>query len=190
MAMRLQELHPSLVHFPIALLPTTIVADMVGRMRGDPVLLEIGRRGIKLVAASAVLTGLTGVIAQEEVRATGKAHDLLVTHRTLNVALTLTAIMMARHRARRRRPSLRYLLLGMAGAGVMSYSAYLGGKMVYEHGVGVVAAGGTEPGLPPEVRPDNLAEVAQHSAGDIGRGLRHAAEDMMHGDVVPALTGG
>lgn len=30
MVMRLHEIHPSLVHFPIALLPTAIASDLVG----------------------------------------------------------------------------------------------------------------------------------------------------------------
>jgi uncharacterized membrane protein len=43
MAMRLQELHPSIVHFPIALLPTALAADALGPLSGSETLMEMGR---------------------------------------------------------------------------------------------------------------------------------------------------
>ena len=87
MSMRLQELHPALVHYPIAPLPVALAADALGRATGSEVLLEIGKRGMALAAGSAAISAVAGLIAQETVRTDEVSHDLLVTHRTLNVGL-------------------------------------------------------------------------------------------------------
>ena len=87
MAVGLQEMHPAMVHFPIALLPLSLGADALGRVTGDYALLEMGRRTMPLAAAGAVTAAVFGLIAQEAVHAEGQAHDLLVTHRTLNAGL-------------------------------------------------------------------------------------------------------
>ena len=44
MAIRLQEMHPALVHLPIALLPLAVGADVVGRMTDNEGLLSFGRK--------------------------------------------------------------------------------------------------------------------------------------------------
>jgi uncharacterized membrane protein len=190
MAMRLQELHPALVHFPIALLPTVLAADALGEVTGSETLRQVGKKGMALAAASTVISALAGLVAQEEVKAEGHAHDLLVTHRNLNLGLTALSLAMAASRAKRRRPGLGYLLLGAAGLGVMNYTAYLGGHMVYEHGVGVKAAGGLREGHVPELRPSDAGEVLDRVAHGVPHGARHAAEGLAKGEVAPALTRG
>lgn len=187
MAMRLQELHPALVHFPITLLPVAVGADALGKLTGSPSLLRMGKLGIALAAGSAVVSAVAGLIAQEEVKAEGAAHDLLVTHRNLNIGVVGVALLMARHRARQRRPSLGYLATGAAGIGLMSYTAYLGGHMVYEYGVGVVAADGTD-GRPPELHPADAREVTDASIQDLKTGARHVVADFASGKIVPWLS--
>jgi uncharacterized membrane protein len=188
MAMRLHELHPSLVHFPIALLPTSVVADLLGRVTGDQRLHDVGRLTMPLAAAGAALAGIAGFIAQEEVVAEDEAHPALVTHRTLNVGLLGSLVGMAWHRVRRERPGWGYLAAGIAGVSVLGYSAYLGGHMVYEHGVGVRAAGGIDEGAAPEIHPRDAQRLAAKAAADAAHGLRHAAHHLAEGDVVPTLT--
>lgn len=190
MAMRLQELHPALVHFPIALLPTALAADAVGRFADNPQLSEIGRRLMPFAAGSTVLAGLAGLIAQEaSVVPDGPAHDQLTTHRNLNLGLIGLATLLAVRRSGRRRASRGYLVAGFAGLGAMMYSASLGGKLVYEHGLGVEPAGGLHEDQAPELRPDNLGEVARLAATQIEHGARHAWEHLREGEFAPTLTG-
>ena len=186
MAMRLQEVHPSLVHYPLAFLPVAVVADTLGYLSRNRRLLQAGRWATLLAAASAAVAGTTGLIAQEEVAAEDKARDMLVTHRTLNVALTLATAMLAAWRWRRRTPSPLSLAVGAVGLGVMSYSAYLGGKMVYEHGVGVLPALGVKPGRGMMVGPEALDEAA----AEIQDGVEHAAADAARGEFLPHVTNG
>src|SRR5690349_21106828 len=95
MPMRLQELHPSIVHFPIAFLPIAIGADLLGRLTGSRSLLNLGKAAIGVAAAGAATAATTGLIAQQEVNADGQALDMLITHRNLNLAATVVATAMA-----------------------------------------------------------------------------------------------
>lgn len=188
MAMRLQEVHPSLVHYPLALLPTTLACDAIGKVTGSRTLLNIGRYGMAVTAGSIALAGVFGLIAQQEVKARGAAGAMLTTHRNLNLTLLGMASAMAVSRIRRKKPTLRYLAVGFAGLGAALYSAYLGGKMVYEHGVGVAAAGGLKEGHAPEIKPSTLDEVARHAADDVRDGLELAAKNLATGPYIPAIT--
>jgi uncharacterized membrane protein len=188
MAMRLQELHPALVHFPISLLPTTLAIDAAGRVTGDATLLEIGRRGIVFAAGSAAVSAIAGLLAQEASHFDEDTRDILITHRNLNLGLIGLTGWMAVRRLRRERPGIGYLLAGMAGIAVMTYSAYLGGHMVYERGVGVSRADGLREEEAPPLLPSTAGEVLNASARHVVQGVRHAAEDLAHGELVPWLT--
>ena len=187
MPMRLQEIHPALVHFPIALLPVSLGADVLGRATGDRSLLDVGKWGMALTAGSAAIAGFFGFVAQEEVETEGESHDILVTHRTLNVAFVGLSAALAARRLTVERPSLPYLAASLSGLGTLLYSAYLGGRMVYEHGVGVVKAGGVRDGEAPELAAGLAGEIARRAAEDAVHGLRHGAEHAAEGDLVPAL---
>lgn len=187
MAMRLQEVHPSVVHFPIALLPVALGADALGRLTRSRSLLQVGKWGMALTAGTAALAGFTGLVAQEEVEAKGPANDLLVTHRSLNVGFLGLATTMAVWRFQCPRPGLRYLAVGLAGLATVTYSAYLGGKMVYEHGVGVKAAGGIREGHAPELFPGRAGEWSRHAVAEAKEAVRHAAGDVAQGRVAPAF---
>jgi uncharacterized membrane protein len=181
--MRIQEVHPAAVHFPIALFPTAVAFDGLGLLTGDRSLMDTGRRLIPLAAAGAAVAGAAGLAAQGAVRAKGPAHPHLVTHRTLNVGLTVLLAALAVDRTRRERPSAGYL----AGIAVMAYSTYLGGKMVYGHGVGVEAAGGVREDAAPELRRGNFGQAAHSGAANAAHALRHAAEHAARGEVAPDL---
>lgn len=187
MPVRLQELHPSLVHFPIALLPAAIGADLLARLTGSERLADLGRVLMPLAAASAVVSAAAGLVAQEEVVAEGAAADLLATHRTLNLSLTTVGTAMAAYRVGRERVGAGYLAVGLAGLGALSYSAYLGGKMVYEHGVGVKPADGLRDGDSPALAPGELGLAARQAAHDLERAIPHAIDDARAGRLVPAL---
>lgn len=189
MAVRLSELHPSLVHFPIALLPVAIGADAVGRVTGRRDLLAVGRVGIVLAAASTALAGVFGFIAQEEVDIDERAHPVLATHRTLNIAALGLVTALAVRRVAKKRPSAAYLLAGAATVAAVTFSGYLGGKLVYAHGAGVAKANGIY-GPDPEILPRAERGAARTALADLVHGVEHTARDMAKGTLVPALRGG
>lgn len=187
MPIGLQEMHPAMVHFPIAFLPLSLGADALGRLTGDYALMEMGRRTMPLAAASAMSAAVFGLIAQQAVHAEGQAHDLLVTHRTLNAGLVGVTAALAARRLRSSKPGLGYLAVGLAALGAMGYSAYLGGRMSYEHGVGVKPAGGLNEARGPEVEPENVGESARIAAGNLAQGARGAARESVQGELAPVF---
>lgn len=186
MAMHLQELHPSSVHYPIALLPLSIAADAIGVITDNRALLEVGRVTMPIAAVSAAVAGVLGLIAQEVVDTDDEGMEMLITHRTLNLGLLGAAAAMAVHRVGRKRPGPGYLVAGAAGIGAMIYSAYLGGQMVYDRGVGVRKAGGLREKAAPPVR--HVREATVQSARHVASGARHLAEETLAGELVPTLT--
>ena len=189
MAMKLQEVHPSLVHFPLALLPLSVGADLLGRLTGSEALLDIGRRTMPLAAGSAVVAGVAGLMAQTEVEADGEALEMLKTHRTLNLGLVTVASAMAAYRSGRERPSVGYLAMGLVGLATMAYSAYLGGAMVYHEGVGVEAADGVrrQPAVP-ELTREQAKRALQSAGSDLAEGIKVTVQESAKGDLLPSLT--
>jgi len=168
------------------LLPVSVGADLLGRVAGRPSLTQLGGQLMPPATASMALSALAGAVAQGAVRADGHARDMLVTHRTLNVGLFAAALVMTVVRARRR-PGPLYLLAGVAAAAGMSYSAYLGGKMVYQHGVDIDAAGGVRDGASPEITASRIAHATRVAAADAAHALADAARDARDGRVAPVL---
>ena len=173
MAIRTHEVHPAIVHFPITLLPVAVGADLIGRATGSRTLGEVGRWAMPLTAATAALSAVTGLVAQEEV----------------NLAFIGLSALLAAWRWKSSRPSASYLTLGLASLGAVSYSAYLGAKMVYEYGVGVDAAHGLRrPEGAPEIAPGNFAEAARSALEDVERGIPHVVDAIREGEIVPEIT--
>lgn len=185
MAMGLQEVHPSMVHMPLALAPLSIGADLAGYATDDPSLTAMGRATIGLAAAAAAVAAVTGLIAQEEVRAEGLAHERLITHRNLNLVGGVALAGMAVWR-RDHDPGPGYLALGVGLLGTMFYTAYLGGKMVYDHGVGVKAAGGVRPDVP-ELAWGRSGRAARAALRDVRDGARTIYDETREGEMAPVL---
>lgn len=186
MAMRLSEMHPALVHFPLALLPMAVGTDAIGAMTRNRKLYEVGRWSIVGATVAAAVAGVFGLIAQEEVDVDEEGRKLLKTHRSLNLGLLGALAAMSIVRARRREPRVGYLIAGFGALTVAIFSAYLGGKLVYDHGAGVVRARGLG-GADEELTLRNTVRAASQAAKDLGRGVKHTAQDMKKGDIVPAL---
>jgi uncharacterized membrane protein len=137
MKMLLHELHPAVVHAPLALLPTATAADLIAVMTGDRAWAKIGRRLWVVGTASALFSGLAGLAASQEVKLEEpRARDMVFLHGLGNAFITLGAVGVTLWRLRRP-PSLGQGLLGLMANAAAVYTATLGGKMVYDWGVGV-----------------------------------------------------
>lgn len=186
MSIRIHEVHPTLAHFPLALLPVAFVADLIGRMTGRTGLMEVGRRLMPVAALSGAATAAAGLAAQEAVEV-GDAHDVLVTHRNLNAGLVALIGTLAFLRARKSRPGTGYLLASAGAVAGIAYTAYLGGKMVYQHGVGVAPAKGVRDEASPEIRYGGLQQAARVAAGNASHAAGHAVQHIREGSIAPAL---
>lgn len=188
MAIRIHEVHPSLAHYPLALLPMAFLLDLVGKLTGRAKLMDAGRQLMPVAAVTGAVTAAAGLVAQEAVEP-GDAHSVLVTHRNLNAALLVLVGGLAFARSRKPAPGAGYLLATAGAVLGMTYTAYLGGKMVYRHGVGVRPAGGVREGADPEIRAGQLKESVSTSLDHLAHGARHAAKHLREGSIAPAIRG-
>ena len=186
MALRLHEVHPAIVHFPLALVPTAIALDAIGYAMDKEALMNVGRGLMPIAAASALVSGVFGYVAQGAVNSDERGHELLATHRNINTALVGATGVMAAMRMRRQRPSLGYLLAGLGAVAAMSYTAYLGGKMVYAHRIGVEPEG-VRIEDSPELAPGSMADAAKATVRHASEQMRQSARELSQGEVSPAL---
>ena len=190
MAIRLQEMHPALVHLPIALLPLAVGADVIGSLTKSGAFMSFGQKAIGIAAVGAVGSAVTGLIAGEEVNVEGASEDMLITHRNLNFIATFVAGGMALWRFNHRRPNAAYLGVGAVGVGVLAYTAYLGGKLVYVIGVGVMPAKGVYRSDAPALESGQVGSFIRTAGTDLVHGVQHMAEEVAKGRLIPTLIAG
>jgi uncharacterized membrane protein len=136
METRVHELHPTLIHAPLALLPSTVIIDLAATFSQDRRLDRAGRTLWWSVAASGLLAGVAGMAASQEVKADKHSRDMMFLHGLGNVTIVLGAFGISLWRASHR-PSMLSSILGLGAFAFASYTGWLGGEMVYSHGVGV-----------------------------------------------------
>lgn len=88
----LGRLHPLVVHFPIALVLAAVWVEAVQLLRRRPVAGNTARVFVTLGSAGAVLAALLGWQAGEHADYTGKAAEILETHRWLGVGTAAGSI--------------------------------------------------------------------------------------------------
>lgn len=134
--------HPALVHFPIGLFALGFLLDLATWIFSRPELHLVRSAFIAYAAGlgTAALAAIPGFVDYTSIRDDHPAKKTATLHMVLNlVALALFAVSLG----------LRYeeldlsrvaavpLLVALIALGILSYSGYLGGCMVYDDGVGV-----------------------------------------------------
>ena len=184
MPMRTHELHPSVVHAPLVLLPATAVVDLLAALRPlDRRLERTARRLWWATAGGALFVGLTGMAASQEVELRDqRARDVMFLHGIGNFSLVLAVFGVAAWRTMHR-ASLTSAFAGIAASAASMYTAYLGGELVYSHGAGVKPLGGAAGEAPPlfsSAAPGRLArDAARGLSWLLRRGKRAAAGEQL-----------
>jgi uncharacterized membrane protein len=141
------NLHPLIIHFPIALLVTAAAVDLANIIFGRPAW-EAGMAAYLYTAGAtfALAAYLTGRDAVDTVFVPGMAHGLMDDH--WNWALLTTGyfavfatLRLSTHFARvrwSRRSRVLLVMLGLIGIVFLHQTAERGAQLVYEHGVGVI----------------------------------------------------
>jgi uncharacterized membrane protein len=143
------NLHPLIIHFPIALLIAAAMVDLVDAVFERPAWLGFGATSLYLVGVGAtVVAYLTGRQAAATVFVPGMAHPIVEDHRAwalvtvwyvgIVAVVRLSALLAGFPRARVHR--LVLLTAALIGVLFLQQAAERGARLVYEHGVGVIAA--------------------------------------------------
>ncbi|MGQ0507212.1 MAG: DUF2231 domain-containing protein [Myxococcaceae bacterium] len=149
MSMPLHALHPALVHLPLAFIPTAAAVDTYAFATGDKRWESAGRQLWFAGVGAAVLAGVTGLAAAREVRLRDPmTADMVFVHGSGNLLVTLGAAAVLAYRLFNR-PAAGQVITGVTLVGTILYTAGLGGKMVYERGVGAGQFGSTQRILSP-----------------------------------------
>lgn len=174
--------HPAAVHFPIALGMMAALMLLAVRLKPAHVGWSATARLLLLLAAiGAVLASALGWHAFSTVEHDAAGHVVMLRHRDWALSTTLLLAVLAvwdGWRQRAGQPVHGALLPGMLLiSGALAITGWLGGEMVYRHGVGVAAAPvavqETPAEAPPPVAPVPDPEpVVEHVHKD-GKRHRH-----------------
>lgn len=148
--MAIEHLHPAFVHFPVSLCAVGAGLLLYGRIRDREEAWRCGLAALLIGSALSVPAYLTGQVARavmedsERFLRAEAAADLhedmgLLTLGAFVALGILSGLELARKRATRS-GSWWLPLLATAAALLVAATAYQGGRLVFEHGVGVRAA--------------------------------------------------
>ena len=137
----MESLHPITVHFPLALLVTALLLETLALLLRRPQWHRLSLWNLGLGAAGALAAVLTGRQAMAAAKHSMEIYRIMELHERLGYAVLALVILGAVCRIAARdhlAPRVRgvfWVLLAVA-CGLMGFSAHLGGRLVYEFGVG------------------------------------------------------
>lgn len=131
-----------LVHFPVGLFPTSLLFDLLSLATSSTTFVKAAFYTMAVGEAGAFLATVTGVIDYLSHLAPGTAAFRVGTgHGLLNAGVLLIFGFNLGLRAgpalEATRTPVGPLLLSLAGIVLLTLSSYLGGRLVYDHGVRV-----------------------------------------------------
>ncbi|MBZ5587701.1 MAG: DUF2231 domain-containing protein [Acidobacteriia bacterium] len=131
------------MHFPIALSLVAVLLELLARNRRARGLEAGGAALMVLAALGSVAAVLTGNLAHDEAVVPAAASALVARHEEVGeiamwLLLALAAVRIALAWKGWFKGSVAWIYLAGAAvaAGVVGYNGYLGGKMVFDHGLG------------------------------------------------------
>lgn len=142
-------IHPAFVHIPLALLPTAVLLatwaawkDAHWARRAARVLLALGLLGALAAVLSGVLEEDAAVgVVDAAAMAAIQRHKLVALVATGVFALLTGWLWWRPTTLTTRRHAIAFLVAGWLGVALILLAGYLGGEVVYVHGVGVDAQG-------------------------------------------------
>jgi len=132
-------LHPALVHFPLALWFVAILWDLVGWWQSDPLWWQMGYWCLTLGMAASLPALVTGVLDFLGLRADEPGLNAATAHMMVMLSATTafgSSWMLRALAGAPVAPSNWALGLALVGAALLAVGGWLGGTLVYRHGIG------------------------------------------------------
>lgn len=139
----MRNLHPLIIHFPIALLTVGVLCDFLGSILKRQSLTNTGwwAQLFGILGIAAAVT--SGFLAEASVGHNDAAHTIMEKHKFISlVSLGFFAILFIWRSVKRSalpaaKASLAaYFVIGLLGVSTMLYGAHWGGHLVYDYGIG------------------------------------------------------
>jgi uncharacterized membrane protein len=133
--------HPAVVHFPMALYPATILFDLPALTRSDGSLYTHGAfiliLGASVMALVAIVTGFAELL---DIPPDSRAWKLALAHMSVQltaVTVLVVSLLLRLGHIDDARPALAAIVCAIAGTLLLFVGGWLGGHMVFTHGVSV-----------------------------------------------------
>lgn len=141
----LRNIHPLLVHFPIALLSLFFLLDVISSVAGRDEWRRVAGWFLYLGTGFAALTVAAGLMAAKSVAHGGNVHEIMENHEHLALSVLALAGGLSLWRWLAKGSvvgpaNTLYVLLAAILCAMLAFTADLGGLMVYRYGVAVIAA--------------------------------------------------
>ena len=137
--------HPAVVHFPLALYPASVLFDVLALTRGDGSLYTHGAFILILAAAAmAVIAAVTGFAELIDINPKSRAWNTAIAHTSIQltaVTVFLVSLLLRLRHVDDAHPPPVAFALGIVGTVTLLVSGWLGGRMVFRHGIGVESQG-------------------------------------------------
>lgn len=139
----MQNIHPLLVHFPIALLPVGLVLDLLGTYLKRDSLRQAGWFCLLIGIAGAFGGAVSGIVSEGVVGHNELSHNVMSVHKNTTLISLGIFLLMFIWRTKSGKAIGKaawklsvYGIIGIIASGIMFYGGYQGGRLVYEFGVG------------------------------------------------------
>ena len=141
----LDNIHPLLVHFPIAFLIGFFILDLLGTLIRNPVWRRAASAMLYFGTIGAAITVFTGLQAAETVMHGGNVHDIMERHEQIGITVLSLSVLLSIWRllagsVLKGAANVFFLFLSGVVSVLVVLGADLGGLMVYHYGVAVEGA--------------------------------------------------
>ena len=155
--------HPMLVMFPVALLVTAVIFDVIDTVGGPDFLGEVAYWNITVGLVGGLLAAAAGAFDLLALPTGTRAKRVGLTHAAANVAVILlfAAVWVVRLNADTRAAGGALIAIEVVAVAILGVSAWLGGELVDRLGVGVDPEAGLN--APSSLRPP----TANQRIGDV-----------------------
>lgn len=145
--------HPMLVMFPVGLLVTAVLFDVVDTVGGPDFLGEVAYWNITVGLVGGLLAAAAGTFDLLAIPSATRAKRVALTHAAANLAVILlfAAIWVVRLNADSRAAGGALIAIEVVALAILGISAWLGGELVDRLGVGVDREAGLD--APSSLRP-------------------------------------
>ncbi|MDF1582083.1 MAG: DUF2231 domain-containing protein [Methyloprofundus sp.] len=175
----LPNIHPLIVHFPIAFFVTFFFADLLGSLFANLAWRKFATTTLYLGTISALLTVAAGMQAAYSVPHDDITHAIMLRHQGFGISVTVLALLLSLRRYFAAESFLSshtygHFALSAVLILLLTLGADLGGLMVYQHGVAVTPVMHQETFPAPQaIMTHDESPKHEHSHGEHGHTHTH-----------------